>query len=392
MIDSIQTEYLRVQIGQIRSHVLAVQGKLRQYHLSQAADGLHDETTLRDMLESVPSGVLLVDSTHRIVYANRNLEEMFGYSLAGSSGQHLSSLLSDQPLHWQADRHAAAPEWGLELELTGRHNTGREFPVEAHASYLNLNGKPLGLFLIRDISARKQVERDLLEQNAALNLFAQTVAHDLVGSVSLLVGLSEYLAEHHDRVPLEELHDFLMAIARSGRKMSNIITELLLLASLRETQVVATPVDMTSVVEAALARLHGVIQQHHAEVICPASFPAALGYAPWLEEVWFNYLGNALKYGGQPPRIELGSTALADGSIQFWVKDNGLGIAPERQSLLFNAGQRLDQVQVTGYGLGLSIVKQIVGRLNGQVTCDSQPGQGSVFGFTLLLKQPPQTS
>jgi hypothetical protein len=57
----------------------------------------------------------------------------------------------------------------------------------------------------------------------------------------------------------------------------------------------------------------------------PDNFPVTLGYAPWIEEVWFNYLSNALKNGGRPPRLEIGSTISADGSIKFWVKDNGAG-------------------------------------------------------------------
>jgi signal transduction histidine kinase len=117
--------------------------------------------------------------------------------------------------------------------------------------------------------------------------------------------------------------------------------------------------------------------------------------------VWANYLVNALKYGGRPPRVELGFGELAtpipgakrDGKrrigepaqIRFWVRDNGPGIAPEDQARLFTPFTRLDQVRAKGHGLGLSIVRRIVERLGGQVGVESHgvPSQGSEFFFTL---------
>jgi signal transduction histidine kinase len=112
-----------------------------------------------------------------------------------------------------------------------------------------------------------------------------------------------------------------------------------------------------------------------------------LGYAPWIEEVWVNYLSNAIKYGGRPPRVELGAETQPGGLVRFWVRDNGPGIAPEAQVRLFVPFTRLDQVRAKGHGLGLSIVRRIVEKLGGQVGVISTPGQGSVFSFTLPTQQ-----
>jgi two-component system sensor histidine kinase/response regulator len=114
-----------------------------------------------------------------------------------------------------------------------------------------------------------------------------------------------------------------------------------------------------------------------------SKWPVALGYAPWVEEVWINYLSNAFRYGGRPPRLELGAEAQPDGRVRFWVRDNGAGLTPEDQARLFTPFTRLDQVQVKGHGLGLSIVRRIVEKLGGQVGVESQIGQGSTFSFTL---------
>ena len=112
----------------------------------------------------------------------------------------------------------------------------------------------------------------------------------------------------------------------------------------------------------------------------------ALGYGPWIEEVWVNYLSNALKYGGMPsapPRIELGAEPQPDGLVRFWMRDYGPGIPTESQAHLFTQFTRLDQVRAKGHGLGLSIVRRIVEKLGGQVGVISQVGQGSTFFFAL---------
>ena len=109
-----------------------------------------------------------------------------------------------------------------------------------------------------------------------------------------------------------------------------------------------------------------------------------MGYGPWVEEVWVNYVENALKYGGRPPHVELGAERVNSVS-RFWVRDNGRGPAPEEQGCLFRPFTRLDQAHIQGHGLGLSIVRHIVERLGGQVGVESAgvPGQGSIFSFTL---------
>lgn len=128
-----------------------------------------------------------------------------------------------------------------------------------------------------------------------------------------------------------------------------------------------------------------MITDTQAEIKVPATWPIVLGHAPWIEEVWVNYLSNAIKYGGAPPYVEVGADMQADGTVRLWVRDNGDGIAPDVQARLFTPFTRLDQARARGYGLGLSIVRRIVEKMGGQVGMTSlgQPGQGSLFYFTL---------
>jgi signal transduction histidine kinase len=101
-----------------------------------------------------------------------------------------------------------------------------------------------------------------------------------------------------------------------------------------------------------------------------------------------NYLSNGLKYGGRPPRIELGADRVEHGPggqplIRFWIRDNGAGLTPEERAKLFVPFTQLAQVEVEGHGLGLSIVQRIVDKLGGRAGVESEVGRGSLFWFTL---------
>jgi signal transduction histidine kinase len=130
-----------------------------------------------------------------------------------------------------------------------------------------------------------------------------------------------------------------------------------------------------------------MIREKGAIVSIPETWPTVTGYEAWLEEVMTNYISNAIKYGGNPPKIALGFDELPDNRVKFWVKDNGKGLSESDISMLFHKFTRLNTLRIEGHGLGLSIVKRIIEKLNGEVGVESEniPGKGSVFYFILPL-------
>jgi signal transduction histidine kinase len=256
----------------------------------------------------------------------------------------------------------------------------------------------------QEIAERKQAEETLRQRtvelqarNEELDAFAHTVAHDLKNPLSVITGFAALLLESGDQLSDQERQASHTTILRSGHKMFSIIRELLLLAGVRQATVEIGLLDMGQIVNEAQQRLANLIAESHAQIAGPEMWPAALGYGPWIEEVWANYMSNALKYGGQPPRIELGADTIGrccndanrpDGMARFWVRDNGVGLAPEAQARLFTPFTRLDQARAQGHGLGLSIVRRIVEKLGGQVGVESEgiPGRGSLFYFMLPME------
>jgi len=250
--------------------------------------------------------------------------------------------------------------------------------------------------LLEELQIRKQYAVELEKRNTELNAFARTVAHDLKSPLNGVIGYSEMIL-HEFRTELpEEAKDYLRNIVHSGYKMADIIDAILLLARTSQEDTVETQyLEMSSIIHEVInKRLVHLVREFQGHIQLPATWPIALGYAPWIEEVWANYISNGLKYGGQPPQLELGATSQEEGMIRFWVKDNGKGLTPEELAKLFTPFIRLHRKQrnVEGHGLGLSIAQQIIEKLNGQVGVESTLGQGSLFYFTLPAAPPDDLS
>ena len=244
-----------------------------------------------------------------------------------------------------------------------------------------------------DITERRRIEQlinqyasEVLARNEDLAAFAHTVAHDLKSPLSNIIGFSEWL-QNRPNLPLAERQEYTNVIAHNAIKMDGIIDELLLLAQVRKQRVELLPVDTTRLIAEAQARLAYMMAESGVVIRTPSAWPSALGHSPWVEEVWVNYLSNAIKYGRIPPaapRIEMGFDEQPDRFIRFWVRDRGPGIPKEEQASLFTAFGEHSRVRATGHGLGLSIVRMIVEKMGGQVGVESVPGKGSTFYFTLL--------
>jgi len=226
---------------------------------------------------------------------------------------------------------------------------------------------------------------ELEKHNLELDAFAYTVAHNLKNPLNAIMVLSELLLTDCVTSKSHKTLNNLKVIIQAGQQMFNIINAILLLAGVsKRSKVQIELLNMKSLVNhVILERLHNTLQEYHATIEITDHWPMALGYAPWLEEVWFNYLTNGCKYGGHPPKLQIGGELLRNNKARFWVKDNGIGLDSQSQAQLFTPFTRLHQKTVEGHGLGLVIVKQIIEKLGGEVGVESIAGQGSQFYFTL---------
>lgn len=344
------------------------------------------------VIESMEDGIIVLDAQDRIVDLNPAARQILGPPAAQAAGQPADRLFAAWPALITLYRDRTVTQAELELDKEESRHT-----YDVRVSPLaDTHGRSIGQVIgWRDITSRKQAEEtlrrsndELQARNEELDAFAHTLAHDLQGSLTLISGTAEVLAEDWATMPEAELDEWLNRILASGINMGRVIQSLLLLARVHQGQVPVDVVEMAFLVDKACQRLAAPIDQYQAEIATPDVWPAVTGYGPWLEEVWFNLISNAIKYGGRPPRIELGYSLLGDGKsnmVKFWVKDNGSGLTPEEQARLFKPFTVLPRSRNRGHGLGLSIVRRIVERLGGQVAVDSDgvAGHGAVFCFTL---------
>jgi two-component system, sensor histidine kinase and response regulator len=223
---------------------------------------------------------------------------------------------------------------------------------------------------------------ELETKNAELDAFSHTVAHDLKNPLAHIIAMSDVLQNDFDENLNTQAHQCLQHIFQSSKKMVNIINALLLLAKVSKEDVELTPLNMGEIIHRVQERLIVPLKQYQGKIITPNEWPTALGYVAWVEEIWINYLTNSLKYGGQPPHLEVGATQYDAHKIRFWVRDNGPGLSQDAIAKLFTPFTRLHKIQ-EGHGLGLSIVRHIVEKLGGEVGVESEIGKGSLFYFTL---------
>ncbi|MBN1178693.1 MAG: hypothetical protein JXD18_05750 [Anaerolineae bacterium] len=253
---------------------------------------------------------------------------------------------------------------------------GDEFTVEA---------ADLRLQVVQLEETLRQRTADLQVCHERLSAFTRVLYEDIRAPLGLSVSFAQLLEEDYAALSDEVLRRYLHVIVQRGRAMVRVIDELLQtpteLAAEVEAQV--GPLDMGRLVAESLARLEYMVEEQSAQIILPGEWPVALGHAPWIEEVWVNLIDNAIRYGGRPPRIEIGAADQGDGTVRFWVRDNGPGLAPEDQVRLFAPGDRAHALE---YGLGLDLVRRVVEKLGGQVGVESDVGRGSRFFFTLPVR------
>lgn len=358
----------------------------------------------RTVVDNMADAMITLDVLGRVVDLNPAARRLMRrlHLQQGDNGW-IGKQVAQLPAPWPALLEGSLDAGGQEKEVTFDLDGVRHHYDVRISPLADRRGRLAGRILVlRDVTARKRAEEQLrayaeeLEaQNKELDAFAHMVAHDLKNPVSVLVSYAEWIEDKHEQIPEKDLLDALSEMIKSGHRITNMIDDLLLLARLRNLdEFEREPLDMGRITAAAQARLVQERQESQARVVTPDAWPVTLGYAPWIEEVWVNYLSNALKYGARPdqelpPYVELGFDSAAGSSdadnswIRFWVRDNGPGLTAQEQGKLFTEFTRLAQTRAQGHGLGLAIVRRIVEKLGGEVGVESEPGQGSTFWFTL---------
>ena len=350
----------------------------------------------RQTINKLSDGVMVVDMANRIVDVNQAFENIIDTrreDLLGIPVLRFSNLFLKDELSRPLDNDFVA-------ETTIPTKEGLKYFEVKYSRVTDSKNQLIGkIYLLHDISIRKRALDEAIETNvllrneiiekekliADLDAYARSVAHDLKNPISGMIGLTDFIKEYILSQNTDEALELLEMVNTQSQKMVVIVDELLLLSRIRKEDILPVRINMYSIVKEAVGRLKLLAESRGAIIEYPKEWPIVMGHGQWIEEVWVNLISNAIKYGGDPPKIYLGSEKTANGYYRFWISDNGPGLSPEFVDKLFMDFERLGQKQVEGHGLGLSITKRIIEKLGGKVSVCSEntPGKGCTFSFIL---------
>jgi light-regulated signal transduction histidine kinase (bacteriophytochrome) len=234
----------------------------------------------------------------------------------------------------------------------------------------------------RDLAARRRTI-ELETANKDLESFAYTVAHDLRAPVGGVAGFAQALDEDYGGKLDEMGRECIHWIRHSATQMSNIIEGMLKMARLSRVEVHRTEVDITQMAREITDALSRSNPERDVEFIVRDGIVAS-GDERLLYAVLENLIGNAFKFTSKRPgaRIEIGARD-DEGTMAFYVRDNGAGFAPEHAAKMFRPFQRLhSEKEFSGTGIGLATVHRIVQRHGGRVWAEGEPEKGATIYFT----------
>jgi len=347
------------------------------------------DDTASILIESFAEAFLVINEKSTVILVNRRFVELFGYEKDEIVGQHLNLIIPERfrPAHSEHTRdYFKSPHvrsMGQGLELKGLKKDGTEFPVEVSISFLRNDKEKLGMAFITDITARAEAEQALQKQNRTLSDFAQTVAHDLKSLITALTGFSELLEQEYENLSSQDRQTCLNTVKDTSYKMNDIINELLFLARAKREDVVLRNIDLNSAVQEALKRLQWKIDSTGARIVTGILDRGVQGHQPWIEEVIYNLVSNALSHGGEKLTVRIDTVASEGNMSRVRISDNGGGMTEDQLRILLEQPEDLPFNWVKGHGLGLSIVHHVLEKLGSSLEIQCVNNEGCCFSFQL---------
>lgn len=361
----------------------------------------------RTTLASIGDAVIATGAEARVTFINSVAEELSGWKHETALGRHINEVITlvredsgakiENPITHALRTGAIV---GLENHTILISKDGRHIPVDDSASPVrDANGSILGGVLVfRDISQRRAAEKTLSEahrrlteraaelarSNEDLSQFAHVASHDLRSPLRTIIQLSQLLQRNHEEKLGDDGRKLVNYVVGAGQRMADLIEDLLSYArASADDNDAASPVDANRQLELALENLTAVITESGA-IITHDALPVISINATSLVQIFQNLIANAIRYRRQEaPLIHV--AAQDQGTVwQFSCKDNGLGVPPEYQKLIFEPFKRLHGTERPGSGIGLAVCKRIIERYRGKIWVESQVNdEGSTFFFTI---------
>lgn len=403
----------------------------RTAELSRTNDQLEQEITERKQIEreieerrrylegvlrAAPDAIVTVDSHNQIVEWNQGAEKLFGYTRQEAVGRDLDELVAGPDVREEAVSLTQIAAAGQEIpprESVRHRKDGTPVNVIVAATPFLVEGQFSGLVgVYTDITEHKRAEAqlqryaaELQQANEEIKQFAYIVSHDLRAPLVNLKGFSAELRSALEEIrPVmgaalphldaaqqrvvslaleEDVPEALHFIESSVTRMDDFIHAVLNLSRLGRRELHLEPLDMNDLVQKTLETVTHQLEAHQATVTV-GTLPETVADRTSMEQIVGNLLGNAVKYFApdRPGELEISAERGPD-ETAFRIRDNGRGIAADDMPKVFAPFRRIGRQDTPGEGMGLPYVQALVRRHGGRIWCESEPGVGTVFYFTI---------
>ncbi|MDD3353966.1 response regulator [Zoogloea sp.] len=393
----------RSQIAEIRQLEDALNQASTRIFKGQSALAA-SESRNRAITEASLDAIITIDGQGRILDFNRAAESIFGITRSETLGHSATELFVPERFREsragevQALFDTPAPDiLGKRIETVALRADQSEFPAEVALATFESGGNRLLTAYVRDISERRAAEAFMREAKEAAEAnsrsksdFLANMSHEIRTPMNAILGMTDLALE----TPLDdEQREYLSLVKSSANSLLNIINDILDFSKIEAGKLDFEHIDFS--LRDCVALAIRTLQQRAAEKdlqlavrVAPDVPDGLMGDPHRLRQVLINLLSNGIKFtptGGVTLTVEPGPQEDDDIQLLFSVKDTGVGIPADKQSLIFEAFSQADTSTTRRYGgtgLGLTISTQLIRAMGGEITVVSTPGEGSIFRFT----------
>ena len=350
-------------------------------------------------VEQSSDAIFSHDQSGIITSWNRGATRLYGYSAAEAIGRPLRELdlWGGRGAHVAAAGAIAQRAVPASFETCAKTKGGLLVEVSVVATpFRNEAGRPMGeLTIVRDISALKQKEAAAEAANRAKSEFLATMSHEIRTPMNGVIGMTALLL---DTELTREQRDYAETVHRSGEALLAIINDILDFSKIEAGRLELEPVpfalrETLGETVKTLASLAHAKSLELAYEIRPSVPDDLVGDTGRIGQILVNLVGNAIKFteqGEVAVRVDAEAVTAESVTLRVAVQDTGIGIAPDKSRLIFDAFAQADASTTRrfgGTGLGLAICRRLVERMGGRIWLDSELGRGSTFHFTLVLER-----
>ena len=400
---------------------------LRSRYIKNQQQTIENEKRLRSYLDSALDSIICINTAGNIQSANPAVERQFGYTPDELLGENINMIMPE-PYHSEHDGHlqtylktGKANIFNMVREVTAKKRNGESFPIELSVSVSDVFGEKSFMGIIRDISERKEAEKELKHAYAKLedrinertkelhrskklaeqsshakSEFLSQMSHELRTPLNAILGFAQLMNESiKDPLPKSHLKRT-KQILKAGTHLLEPIDEILDLASIEAGKITVSiePVCIADLVEEVITIVNPLTQDFNIDLIDQTDFAKkiyVLADRIRLKQVLLNLLSNGIKYNRKGGSVTLSSQIEEGSMLRINIRDTGMGISEEKLDHLFDPFNRLgaENGEIEGTGIGMTISKKLMEVMNGSIGVESIVGEGSTFYIKLptCLKQ-----